>query len=347
MLKPCEISDAIFSKAQEGIICYQPLKDENGRVVDFIFLALNDAAVNILNAPRETFLGQKFLPLFPGSVESGLYGTFVKAAENKQVEEIEFSYKDENYEGWYKDIVIPHEDLLLVYFSNITEKKLLELNLAERTRQLENTKNELSKSLNEKETLLREIHHRIKNNLQMVSSLISLQSHVIQDAASLKIFKETQNRINSIALIHQKLYQEKTFGSVNFSIYLKDIIASVFHAYQVNNSKIKLTQEIEDLQIGIEKGISLGLIFNEMITNAIKYAFPENRNGYLYISVKNVGHIEIIVADNGVGLPENLNIYKTESIGMQLITSLTEQLGGKIEVDNSKGVRYTIVLPGI
>lgn len=340
-----ENAQAVFSKALDGIICYKVIKDKTGNVTDFEFISLNDSAVKILDAPREKFIGKNFLPLFPGSLESGLFEAFVKAAESKVIQEIEFSYKDKNYEGWFKDTVIPYEDELIVFFKNITENKILEFNLTEKTKQLEQAKKELQISLSEKEMLLKEVHHRVKNNLQIISSIVNLQSSYINDPDASEIFKETQYRIKAIALLHQKLYESKSLTMIDFGMYLRDIITSIFSAFMSDNSRIILELDIDDIELGIDYSIYLGLIFNELITNVIKHAFPGIRNGRLFVSVKQNEQIEIIVRDNGIGLPENMDIFNIDSLGMQLITTLTEQMSGTIKSENSGGAKFTFIIP--
>lgn len=336
---------AVFSKSLDGIICYKILKNEEGRVNDFMFISLNHSAEVILKASKEKFIGNRFLALFPGSVESGLFDAFVSAAESQSIKEIEFSYKDENYEGWYKDTIIPFdEDKLLVFFKNITEEKRIQSELAHRTEQLEQAKKELTDSLKEKEMLLKEIHHRVKNNLQIISSIVNLQSSYLNDHHTLGVFRETQSRINAIALLHQKIYESRLLSSIDFSIYLKDITTSIFNTFNANAEKVELEFDIQNIDVDIDYGIYLGLVLNELITNALKHAFPDERKGKIFISVKQKEKIEIVVQDDGIGFPANYDITESDSLGMQIISSMIEQMDGEIIIEKNPGTKFKILL---
>jgi ammonium transporter len=201
-------------------------------------------------------------------------------------------------------------------------------------------------SLKEKEMLLREIHHRVKNNLQVISSLLSLQSRYRKDEQAIEMTKESQNRIKAMALIHEKLYRSKDFANVEFSDYIKSLVNDLFLSYKVDSSRISLKMNIENISLGIDTAINSGLIVNELITNCLKYAFPEGKNGEINISLRSLddGKLELIVSDNGVGLPEALDIKKAESLGLRMITNLTERsLHGTVNINRSNGTEFQII----
>lgn len=201
-------------------------------------------------------------------------------------------------------------------------------------------------SLREKEMLLREIHHRVKNNLQIISSLLSLQSRYRKDEQAIEMAKESQNRIKAMALIHEKLYRSKDFANVEFNDYIRDMVNDLFASYKVNSSSIALNMDIENISLGIDTAIPAGLIVNELITNCLKHAFPEGKDGEIRISLRslNDNEKELIVSDNGVGLPEYLDIKKAESLGLRMITNLTERsLHGKVDIIKGNGTKFQII----
>jgi PAS domain S-box-containing protein len=199
-------------------------------------------------------------------------------------------------------------------------------------------------SLREKEVLLKEIHHRVKNNLQIISSLLRLQSQYAQDKRDVEIFKESQNRIKSMALVHEKLYQSKDLASINFHEYVRLLANGLFRSYGVNREKIALKTDIEEIRPGVDVAIQCGLIINELVSNSLKYAFPENREGEIKIRLRTLDEsaMELTVADNGIGMPADTNFRSSESLGLKLVTILTDQIDGKIELDRSEGTKFRI-----
>jgi len=201
-------------------------------------------------------------------------------------------------------------------------------------------------SLQEKELLLREIHHRVKNNLQVISSLLSLQSRTSKDEQAIEMAKESQNRIKVMALIHEKLYRSKDFANVEFNDYIKNLVNDLFASYRVSASRISLKLEIEDLSLGIDTAIPTGLIINELVTNCLKYAFSKDSDGEIRISLRSLDDCqnELIVRDNGVGIPETLDIKNAESLGLRMITNLTERsLHGKVSINRDNGTEFRII----
>ncbi|MEO8399590.1 MAG: PAS domain S-box protein, partial [Ignavibacteriaceae bacterium] len=201
-------------------------------------------------------------------------------------------------------------------------------------------------SLNEKEVLLREVHHRVKNNLQIISSLLNLQATYIDDKTTREYFYESQNRIKSMALIHEKLYRPKDISKINFTEYLQELISNLSATYSVENQKIKFNTKIEDVSMNMDIAINLGLIINELISNALKYAFPNGKEGYISISlIEESNVLKLSVIDNGIGLPEELNIIEINSLGLQLVNAFTEQLGGIFKLTGKNGTKAEMSFP--
>ncbi len=211
---------------------------------------------------------------------------------------------------------------------------------------------QLKASLQEKEVLLKEIHHRVKNNLQVISSLLNLQSRSIQDAETRTLFQDSQNRIQSIAFIHEKLYQSRDLAQVDFSQYIQTLCIHLFRSYGASTQRISLNLQIEDIFLSVDTAIPCGLIVNELVCNALKHGFPPNGTGAIEITLHRTfqegddhskREFMMRVGDNGVGFPSEVDFRKTRSLGMQLINTLVKQLKGTIELDGSSGTAFQIV----
>ncbi|QWR78184.1 PAS domain S-box protein [Candidatus Magnetomonas plexicatena] len=203
----------------------------------------------------------------------------------------------------------------------------------------------IKSSLKEKEMLVGEIHHRVKNNLTIISSLLKMQSYYIKDADSLKIFKDTENRIRSISSVHEMLYRSKDMVNVDFRDYVSKLVKTLYDTYTDNLSGINLKVDVGDVILGINTAVPCGLLINELLTNAIKYAFPEGKIGEIYIGLHQIadGRIELIVRDDGLGIPETLDMWDTETLGFQLITGISQtQLGGEIELHRDRGTEIKV-----
>ncbi|MFQ5824810.1 MAG: PAS domain S-box protein [bacterium] len=199
-------------------------------------------------------------------------------------------------------------------------------------------------ALKEKEMLLKEIHHRVKNNLQIINSLLDLQSEYIKDKKVLELFKRSQSRLKSIALIHDQLYQSKVLAKINFNEYIQNLTENLFQLNKIISDAIQLKLNVEDVLLSINTAIPCGLIINELVSNALKYAFPASRVGQILIEFRKVNDnkFTLIVKDNGVGLPKEMDFRSTESFGLQLVCILTEQLDGIIELDRKGGTTFKI-----
>lgn len=206
-------------------------------------------------------------------------------------------------------------------------------------------KNEIIRtSLIEKETLLKEIHHRVKNNLQIISSLLNLQSQNVKDKIAIEAFSESQRRLHSIALVHQKLYQNENLAKINIKEYFEDLVETIHQSFHSKAKSISYRLNIADANLDVDTAVPLGLIINELVTNAFKYAFNKTKEGELCINLnKEEEHsYSLIVKDNGPGLPENLTMNETESLGLKLVNILVRQLEGTIDVKSNNGAEFTI-----
>lgn len=197
---------------------------------------------------------------------------------------------------------------------------------------------EVTKQLREKEILLQEVHHRVKNNLQVMSSLIKLQARYIKDEKMLELIKETGGRIQSMAIVHTKLYNSGNFEFINFGEYVKALVENFQNTYGYKLRNIKFEIGIHDIIINIDTAIPCGLIINELISNSIKYAFPGDAAGTISISLCRIdgGKLKMVIRDDGTGVAEGLDLSKADSLGIQLVTLLTRQMNGTLEVKSSK-----------
>ncbi|MCK4829572.1 sensor histidine kinase [bacterium] len=213
--------------------------------------------------------------------------------------------------------------------------------------QRKQAEDQLKASVKEKEILLKELHHRVKNNLQVISSLLNLQSKYFDDEKYRQFYRESQDRIKSMVLIHEKLYQSKDLANINTSDYINILLKHLFNSYNVSPGTIDLKVSIENITIDIDTAIPCGLIINELISNALKYAFVKrSKDKKAEIKIKfyrdKADNVELIISDNGIGFPKNLDFRNTKSLGLQLVCSLVDQLGGNIKLDRSKGTVFTI-----
>ena len=201
----------------------------------------------------------------------------------------------------------------------------------------------IKRSLRDKELLLREIHHRVKNNLQIVTSLLNLQSRKIEDDEAVDVFRESQNRVKSMAIIHEQLYQSADLAHIDFELYIKKLISYLFDSYNVNRYKIKTEISANSISLNIDTAMPLALIINELVSNSLKYAFVDSEEGNIRVELKKEGEMyKLMVSDDGVGLPEDISVENTQTLGLQLINSLTMQLDGEIKVDLTNGTEFNI-----
>jgi PAS domain S-box-containing protein len=208
---------------------------------------------------------------------------------------------------------------------------------------------EILTTLEEKTALLREVHHRVKNNLQVISSLLHLQSDFIHDDQDRKMFEDTQSRVKSIAFVHELLYQTQNLARIDFGDYIESITFHLVNLY-THNPNVRIRTEIDPLEMNVDTAIPCGLIINELISNSFRYAFPDNRQGEIFVKLKRqfIDEKEICIltiSDDGIGIPEYIIFPNKNSLGLQLVDILTRQLGGKVTLDREKGAVFTIQFP--
>lgn len=233
---------------------------------------------------------------------------------------------------------------------NRVKERTLEVENALKSLQKENevrkkAEQKISDALKEKEAMLKEIHHRVKNNLQVVTSLLYFQGKQIKDPTMQEMFRDAQNRVKSMSLIHEKLYLSEDLANIDFNEYVKKLFNHLYQSYGLNKTKFKIVNNVKNIQLGVDTAVPCGLIINELISNSFQHGFKGLESGEITIDM---GHDEnnnftLKVDDNGLGIPKDLNIEKTDSLGLRLVDNLATQLNGKIEILNDNGTTVKMV----
>ncbi len=320
----------LFDSANDAII----ITDLENRVTSW-----NRSAERIFGWTENDIIGKQFLPLALDSklqpdndqiIRNAISGGIVSGIETLLVRKDGTSINVSMTVSPLRDTKLNVVGLSGI-FRDITERKKAQ-------EQIEN-------SLKEKEVLLREIHHRVKNNMQIISSLLRLQSGYIKEKKYSDMYRESQNRIVTMSLIHEKLYQSRDLTRIDIGGYIKELVNGLFISYDINPGRIAMKIDVESISLGINSAIPCGLIINELISNSLKYAFPESRPGEIRISLRSAadGNFELITADNGVGLPIDMDFKKTDSWGMRMVTILVEnQLHGEFYLNRDRGTEFHI-----
>jgi PAS domain S-box-containing protein len=299
-----------------------------------------------MNKTRLDFLGKSLSELSKdGWIQSihpedreNFLKEFSNAAKDKKAFSLEMRVKnkDGDYQ-WILETASPRflEDEKFAGFIgsgvNITENK--------------NFRNNLQKSLKEKEILMREIHHRVKNNLQVISSLLNLQSSYIKDQEALTIFKSSRDRVRSMALLHEKLYQSKNITQIDLNNYINDLVTNLFDSYKPS-ADLHFNLDVEDIHLDIGVSISLGLILTELVSNSLKHAFTGKLKGEINIvlSLPKDHQLKLLVNDNGKGLPQDFDIKHSPSFGLDLVNAIVDQHQGSLEVNKNGKTEFKIYL---
>lgn len=211
---------------------------------------------------------------------------------------------------------------------------------------VKNKTEDLQESLNDKEILLKEIHHRIKNNLAIMSGLFELQLEGVENEETKKVLRDSQSRLKSMALVHDKLYQTSNLTDIQMSQYITELVRSLRNTFIGMNQEIDLEFDFDDISLDIEQAIPCGLLVNEIVVNAFKHAFNNRRSGVINISMKrHNGTIKLIIGDNGEGIPDDVDLKNSSSLGMMLIDTFKKQLGASMEISNTNGTQFSITFP--
>ena len=336
----------IFESAKEGISIYEELPDSRKFV-----------ECNPQYAVMSGYSLEELIQI--GDIQK------IQVGHNTPQQEavnIENSLREQPYRGVFSWIRPDGKENYIEYTAatfNIGDRRFT-IGIDHDVTERKQAEDQIAASLEEKEVLLKEIHHRVKNNLQILSSLFYLQARNIKDEKVLEIFMESQDRVKSMSLIHEKLYQSQTLARINFAEYIRSLTTYLFQVHRGSPIAIKLNINTDDVLLNIDTAIPCGLIINELVSNSLKYAFPEDKadseqsaseglpsseaKGEIHIELtrNNNGEFTLIISDTGVGFPEDLDFRNTESLGLQLVIILVKQLEGTIELDRSSGTAFKI-----
>jgi PAS domain S-box-containing protein len=336
-------------KKAEKALKYSELKYRKifENIQDIFYQTDNHGIITEISPSIERYSGYKPIELIGKSIEIAYFNPedrtdlMNEVKKNGEVVDYELRLKNKNGRLLYVSV---NSHILFDLNNNpigiegslrdISERKNIEI--------------KLQKSLEEKEMLLKEIHHRVKNNLMIISSLLNLQSRYIKDKTSKNIFKESQNRAMSMALIHERLYQSTDLKSIDFGDYIKTLSTDLYRTYVPDTTLIKLNLNLENEMVDIDTTVPLGLIINELITNSLKHAFTDGHKGEINIEFyKQNNEFILIVNDNGIGFPEDIDFRNSDSLGLRLVNTLVVQIDGEITLDNSKGTQFKIIFKEI
>ncbi|MBI1356914.1 MAG: PAS domain S-box protein [Acidobacteria bacterium] len=306
----------------------------------FRICVFNQGAAKIFGYAPAEVLGQPLTILLPARFRNGHDGQMAAFARSPTPSRV-MAQRSEIF-GLRKDgrefpaeASISKVDLGGVQLFTVILRDVSESRHVERT---------LRAALQDKEILLREVHHRVKNNLQVISSLLSLQARATQDEEVRRAFDESQHRIQSMALIHEQLYESTDFSDVDFPEYIRQLAQRLFRSYQVRPGRVELETSIGDVRLGVDVAVPCGLIVNELLSNSLKHGFPNDEQGLIRINVESMPDKSVLltVSDNGVGLPPEIGFWSTKTLGLRLVRSLVRQLDGEIELEGPPGAEFRI-----
>lgn len=304
---------------------------DTGELLDFACVDMNRRAEELLGIKMENALGRLIGEIFPLARANQSFEKYAEVIKTRSPSQDDFEIKEGELAGhWMQRQIAPLADGVAVTKRDITKAKEAE--------------REIFASLKQKEILLKEVHHRVKNNLQMISSLFNLQAEFISDPAVLEIFRESQARVRAIATVHQRLYQSSDLSMVDVSGYLRALVVDLRRTFTGHDLALDVSVDVDPVGIGIDLAIPCGLAVNELVTNSIKHAFPGRKKGAIRITGKmsDDGTLSISVADDGVGVPEGIDLRSAQTLGLQLVYMLTKQMKGDVVLHREGGARFEL-----
>jgi PAS domain S-box-containing protein len=327
-LKRSEETYRTLAENAKDIIFIISLEDR----VDYV----NKFAANILGFEPEDIVGKLRQNLFPMDISEKQRKSIDKAIETQSPVRSEIKMSLPKGEMWLDTKIIPLKDK--------NDKIFAVMGISRDVTSQKNTEAALRSSLDEKVVLLKEIHHRVKNNMQIISSLINLQSDYATDESTIKMFEDSKNRIRTMALIHEKLYMSEDISLINFSKYINSLTTKLLEFYSLKSRSITIKVISDNITMDIDSAIPCGLLINELLSNSIKYAFPDGREGNIVIKM----HIKddyyvLSVEDDGVGFPEEIDFMNPTTLGLQIVQTLAQQLDGNIELETNGFTRFKII----
>ena len=340
------IVDITDRKHAEEMIHLAVEASPNGMIMtnhEGIIVMVNTTTETLFGYSREELIGQSIEILIPASHRAHhpeLRKNYLKhpstraMGHGRDLYGLHKSGKEFPVEVGLNPTQTPQGFMVLASVIDITERKHQE--------------EQLKAALKEKDLLLAEIHHRVKNNLQIIDSLLGMQSDMVLNNEAISVLKESRNRVKSMAIIHQVLYESSDFTQyVDLSSVIQNLISNLSASYAVNSSRIQINIDTAQVLLPIDTSIPLGLILNELCTNAIKYAFIENRSGNINIRLRYLGanKLQVLVTDDGVGIPEEFDIEHASSLGLQLVQLLSEQISAELTIQRRNPTSFSLIIP--
>jgi two-component sensor histidine kinase/PAS domain-containing protein len=317
----------LFENMAEGVALHRLIYDKTGKTIDYRILNANHSYEKHTGISVEQARGFLASELY-GTTNPPYLEEYTRVAHSG--EPLSFQTYFPPLEKHFFISVIPHgRGQFATIFMDITERKKAE--------------EKIKASLQEKEIMLKEIHHRVKNNLQVISSLLDMQSSYLQDEKAKEALWASMARVRTMAMIHTQLYQSQDLARVDFGHFIQDLISNIRQSYGRTTLTVEINVAVDDIRLGIETSIPCGLILNELVANALKHAFPEGKKGKINIRMRlEESRAVLTVQDNGVGFPESIDFRKTQSLGMELVTLLVGQINGTIDLQVVGGTIWTI-----
>ncbi|HTT66345.1 MAG TPA: histidine kinase dimerization/phosphoacceptor domain -containing protein [Bryobacteraceae bacterium] len=291
---------------------------------------VNQQAERLWMRQRDEVLGRNLWEVFPEAAGGPFHRMYEQAMRSGAPAHLE-EYYPAPFDRWFEVHVYPSAEGLAVYFRDVTERR--------------HADEKMNRTLQEKEVLLREVHHRVKNNLQVICSMLRLQERNLQDETMLQVLRECRERVLAMAMLHDQLHRAKDFSNINLGEYIRNLAASLFCSYGVNSADIGLHMDVEDISVFIDTAIPCGLIVNELVSNSLRHAFPEGRKGQISLGLhaRPGGPIELTIADDGRGFPSNAQNTRRRSLGLWLVDLLAGQIGAAVYRSNDAGTSYRLV----
>jgi PAS domain S-box-containing protein len=321
---------SIVETAQEGI-CVIDARD--------VIAYVNQRMAELLGYPQDEMLGRSILDfVHPDARADALQSLQRRKQGIREQHDMRLRRKDGS-ELWVLAAASPilgehgEPQGSLYMVNDITERKQVE--------------QQFQMSLKEKELLVKEVHHRVKNNLQVICSLLDLQTGYVKDPQAAQMFRDSQNRIRSIALVHEQLYRSRDFTHIDFGGHIRTLVSQLFRSYQVSADAVRLIVEVAEVPLAVDTAILIGLVISELVSNSLRYGFPDGRRGEVRVSVSEdrEKRLQIVVSDNGIGLPESIDFRRAQSLGLQLVSLLSDQLKATVELERAGGTTFKLLLP--
>jgi len=298
---------------------------------DWRLIRVNQQAERLWMCHRDHILGRNLWEMFPEAVGGPFHGLYEQVMLTGVPAHLEEFYPHPPHDRWFEVHAYPSTEGLAVYFRDVTERR--------------DAEEKIKRTLQEKEVLLREVHHRVKNNLQVICSMLRLQERNLRDETLLQVLRECRERVMAMAMLHDQLHRAKDFSNINLGEYIRNLAASLFCSYGVNSAEVGLRMDIEDIPVAIDTAIPCGLIVNELVSNSLRHAFPERRKGCISLGLhaRPGGSVELTIGDDGQGFPESAHPANTRSLGLWLVDLLAEQNGAAVRRSSSAGTQYRLV----